>query len=45
MITLVPYVREFIRRHLNAKQAIMLTEFDKLKRVSHNVTVRGKTTY
>jgi hypothetical protein len=24
--------REFIRRHLSAKQAVMLTEFDKLKR-------------
>jgi vacuolar protein sorting-associated protein 54 len=34
MITLIPYVREYIRRHLNPKQAVMLTEFDKLKRVS-----------
>ena len=34
VIALVPYIREFIRRHLSAKQAVMLTEFDKLKRVS-----------
>jgi vacuolar protein sorting-associated protein 54 len=32
MISLIPYVRETLRRHLNAKQAVMLTEFDKLKR-------------
>lgn len=34
VIALVPYVRECFRRHLNAKQAVMLVEFDKLKRVS-----------
>jgi vacuolar protein sorting-associated protein 54 len=34
VITLVPYVREMFRRHLSAKQAVMLVEFDKLKRVS-----------
>lgn len=34
MVALIPYIREFIRRHLNPKQAVMLTEFDKLKRVS-----------
>lgn len=34
MITLVPYVREMFRRHLSPKQAVMLVEFDKLKRVS-----------
>lgn len=31
VIALIPYIREFIRRHLNPKQAVMLTEFDKLK--------------
>lgn len=36
VVALIPYVREFIRRHLNPKQAVMLTEFDKLKRVSRN---------
>lgn len=30
---LIPYVRESFRRHLNPKQAVMLVEFDKLKRV------------
>lgn len=34
IIALTPYIREFIRRHLSQKQAVMLTEFDKLKRVS-----------
>jgi len=34
IVALIPYIREFIRRHLNPKQAVMLTEFDKLKRVS-----------
>lgn len=33
VVALIPYIREFIRRHLSAKQAVMLTEFDKLKRV------------
>ncbi|TCD63552.1 hypothetical protein EIP91_005298 [Steccherinum ochraceum] len=32
MISLIPYVRETYRRHLNQKQAVMLIEFDKLKR-------------
>ncbi|PWN49045.1 hypothetical protein IE53DRAFT_380854 [Violaceomyces palustris] len=32
MISLTPYVRETVRRHLNPKQAVMLTEFDKLRR-------------
>ncbi|BGP37747.1 hypothetical protein JCM10449v2_001669 [Rhodotorula kratochvilovae] len=32
MISLIPYIREAVRRHLNPKQAVMLTEFDKLKR-------------
>ena len=30
---LIPYVRETFRRHLSPKQAVMLVEFDKLKRV------------
>ena len=33
MISLIPYVRETFRRHLNPKQAVILIEFDKLKRV------------
>ena len=33
VVALIPYIREFIRRHLTPKQAVMLTEFDKLKRV------------
>ncbi|GJN88723.1 hypothetical protein Rhopal_001689-T1 [Rhodotorula paludigena] len=32
MIALIPYIREAVRRHLNPKQTVMLTEFDKLKR-------------
>lgn len=32
MISLIPYVRETFRRHLSPKQAVMLIEFDKLKR-------------
>jgi len=31
-IALIPYVREMFRRHLSATQAVMLVEFDKLKR-------------
>ncbi len=30
----IPYIRETFRRHLSQKQAVMLIEFDKLKRVS-----------
>ena len=33
IISLTPYLREFVRRHLNPKQAVVLIEFDKLKRV------------
>jgi vacuolar protein sorting-associated protein 54 len=33
VIALVPYVRETFRRHLSPQQAVMLTEFDRLKRV------------
>lgn len=32
MINLIPYVRECLRRHLSPKQAVMLIDFDKLKR-------------
>ncbi|KIK59593.1 hypothetical protein GYMLUDRAFT_74478 [Collybiopsis luxurians FD-317 M1] len=32
MIALIPYIRETFRRHLSSKQAVMLIEFDKLKR-------------
>ncbi|KAK8861632.1 hypothetical protein IAR55_002455 [Kwoniella newhampshirensis] len=32
IVALIPYIREFVRRHLSPKQAVMLTEFDKLKR-------------
>ncbi|KAM0755447.1 hypothetical protein T439DRAFT_375809 [Meredithblackwellia eburnea MCA 4105] len=32
MIALIPYIRETLRRHFNPKQAVMLIEFDKLKR-------------
>lgn len=35
MIALIPYVRETFRRHLSPTQAVMLVEFDKLKRVRH----------
>lgn len=32
IICILPYIREFVRRHLTAKQAVMLVEFDKLRR-------------
>lgn len=32
VIALVPYIRETFRRHLSLQQAVMLTEFDRLKR-------------
>ncbi len=32
MISLIPYIRETVRRHLPPKQVVMLTEFDKLRR-------------
>ena len=32
VIALTPYIRETFRRHLSPKQAVMLVEFDKLKR-------------
>ena len=36
MISLIPYIRETFRRHLTQKQAAILVEFDKLKRVRHS---------
>jgi hypothetical protein len=33
VMALIPYVRETLRRHLSSKQAVMLVEFDRLKRV------------
>ena len=33
MVALIPYIRETFRRHLSPNQAVMLVEFDKLKRV------------
>lgn len=32
LINIIPYTRECLRRHLRAKQAVILVEFDKLKR-------------
>lgn len=32
LISIIPYTRECLRRHLRAKQAIILVDFDKLKR-------------
>lgn len=32
VVALIPYIREFLRRHLSHKQTVMLVEFDKLKR-------------
>lgn len=34
MSELIPYVRETFRRHLNQAEAVLLVDFDKLKRVS-----------
>lgn len=49
MIALIPYVRETFRRHLSTKQAVMLVEFDKLKRVRthalHHSTLRRSEPY
>ncbi|CAG8531718.1 10008_t:CDS:10 [Diversispora eburnea] len=33
MIALIPFIRECIRHNLNSKQIVMLTEFDRIKRV------------
>ena len=33
MSELIPYVRETFRRHLNQAEAVLLVDFDKLKRV------------
>lgn len=40
MVALIPYVREMFRRHLSPNQAVMLIEFDKLKR-ARSVTRGG----
>lgn len=32
LISIIPYARECLRRHLRAKQAVILVDFDKLKR-------------
>lgn len=32
LIALIPYIRELLRRHLSPRQAVMLIDFDKLKR-------------
>ncbi|TYJ51446.1 hypothetical protein B9479_007981 [Cryptococcus floricola] len=32
IVALIPYIREFVRRHLGERQGVMLVEFDKLKR-------------
>ena len=39
---LIPYVRETFRRHLSQKQAVMLVEFDKLKRVRLRFLIRSR---
>lgn len=31
-VGLIPYVRETFRRHLSAREAVLLVEFDKVKR-------------
>ena len=41
MISLIPYIRETFRRHLSTKQAVMLIEFDKMKRVSGIGSLEG----
>ncbi|PKY28264.1 Vps54-domain-containing protein [Rhizophagus irregularis] len=44
MTILIPFIRECIRYSLNAKQAVMLTEFDRIKRdyINHQNEVHGK---
>jgi len=42
MFELIPYVRETFRRHLSLKQAVMLVEFDKLKRVRDISSLRPR---
>lgn len=34
MVSLIPYIREAVRRRLKTNQATLLIEFDRLKRVS-----------
>jgi len=38
---LIPYVRETFRRHLNQAEAVLLVDFDKLKRVRAFGSLRG----
>ena len=45
MFELIPYVRETFRRHLSPKQAVMLVEFDKLKRVCLFASPVSKSIY
>lgn len=45
MIVLIPYVRETFRRRLSPNQAVMLTEFDKLKRVRLPLTPQQNLTH
>jgi hypothetical protein len=45
MIALIPYVRECFRRHLSPTQAVILVEFDKLKRVSLEFRLNLYRTY
>ncbi|CAI2170355.1 9227_t:CDS:10 [Funneliformis geosporum] len=44
MIALIPFIRECIRHSLNTKQAVMLTEFDRIKRdyINHQNEIHGK---
>ncbi|KAF5358520.1 hypothetical protein D9756_001367 [Leucocoprinus leucothites] len=38
---LIPYVRETFRRHLNHAEAVLLVDFDKLKRLRNGVMLGG----
>lgn len=44
LISVIPYIRECLRRHLRAKQAVILVDFDKLKRdcQEHQNEIHGK---
>ena len=44
MISLIPYVRETFRRHLSQQQAVMLIEFDNVKRVRYHDLVLSTAT-
>lgn len=43
MVALIPYIRETFRKHLSQKQAAILVEFDKLKRVSGGLEISSGT--